>query len=271
MLIDKEKLNEVLHSFHALTGVRIGVYDKWRNEITAYPPSWCALCEALRKRADINERCKRSDEVAFLETERTGKQYTYRCHAGLIESVYPIFSEGERVGFLMIGQFADDKSKIDKAILETEVGKEQADKIISEVTTLDSSLIVSVASIASVCAQYLCFSKTISKRRSMLAQEVEKFIEEHLHEKITVDTLSKKFFLSRTSVYLTIEEGFSKSVTEFINYKKIERAKALITAGTNTSEVLEKIGVSEANYFCRLFKKHAGVSLREFKKGLRGK
>lgn len=36
--------------------------------------------------------------------------------------------------------------------------------------------------------------------------------------------------------------------------------------GASTEKVLEKLNFSDANYFRRLFKKHAGVSLREYRR-----
>jgi hypothetical protein len=56
------------------------------------------------------------DKQAFDYAKRERKQYTYRCHLGLYESVFPIITEKNLIGYLMIGQFIEenDHTKIER-------------------------------------------------------------------------------------------------------------------------------------------------------------
>jgi ligand-binding sensor protein len=268
MLIEKEKLHGVLKSFYTLTGVRIGVFDKWRNELVAYPSDMCKLCTLLRKEERVDELCIKSDEEAFSMAEKTGKQYIYRCHAGLIESVYPIFSESGLVGFLMIGQFLDGewKKRLGKVVCEKIESGEIGEEIVESVPILGGEAAAAVAEIMKVCAEYLCFSKALVKKQTAMAEKVEEYIVENADKKISVSDICARFSLSRTTVYMLFKRNFNKSVTEFINDKKIEIACELIENGLSTSLVMERIGVTDANYFCRLFKKKKGIAFREYKR-----
>lgn len=270
ILIKDEKLQEALRSFYTLTKVRIAVLDEWCNEIAAYPQEICALCKDLRKDAAVDSECRKSDAEALRRARQTKRQYTYRCHMGLYESIYPITAENRCIGFLMIGQFIEEKDL--EQLQAALYGRYGASGLwageLRQLTVLDKTAVSSIAYIMGICAEYLCFSKVISARNPGTAEKIEKYVEEHLSERICVQTLASRFGLSRTSLYLLTQKYFGKGVTEFINFKKIEAAKRMIAAGVSADRIAEQIGVADANYFRRMFRKYAGMPLREYKKTL---
>ena len=155
MLIDRTTLNTVLQNLYVLTGVRIAVFDEWQREIAAYPSSICDYCREHRSLSAFDELCRISDAKAFETAEKTRLQYTYRCHAGLYESVCPIVSDNVVIGFLMIGQFLGNGDPT-KDREGTDYG--------NDIQQLPMDKVQSIAAIMSICAEYLCFSKTISIR-----------------------------------------------------------------------------------------------------------
>ncbi|MBQ8344779.1 MAG: PocR ligand-binding domain-containing protein [Clostridia bacterium] len=258
LLIEKEKLNQILKDFYLLTGVRIAVCDEQRRALAVYPKAMCSYCERHRRTSTaFYAQCMDSDEKAFQTVKATRRQSTYRCHAGLYESVCPILLEDNLLGFLMIGQFI--RKEDPPADLAWGGDREG-------LTELDEERIGSIASIMSICAEYLCFSKTISVRRVGLAARAERYVCDHLNEPLSVGTISNALGISKTSAQTLFQKSFGKSVTEFVNDQKIKEAKRLICAGKSTEEILEAINVSDANYFYRMFKKYNGVSLSAYKR-----
>lgn len=57
-----------------------------------------------------------------------------------------------------------------------------------------------------------------------------------------------------------------KSVTEYLNQIRIEKAKELI-AGTNAKnyEIAEQVGISNPSYFSTIFKKQTGLTIQEYR------
>lgn len=268
LFLEQDKLKEVLRSFYVLTGVRIAVLDEWYHEIAAYPEAICALCSRLRTDEKTDSDCRRSDRAAFRFVEKTGKQYMYRCPVQLYESVYPIVMKGRNLGFLMIGQFirSSDRQSFMRAVFERCGDSEEVRREIAQVTVLDEAAVPCIASIMTVCAEYLCFSKTISARDTGRAEKIRAYVREHVGESISVQRLANHFKMSKTSLYLFMKKSFGKGVTEYVNGQKILAAKEMLDEGASTEKVLEELNFSDANYFRRLFKKHAGVSLREYRR-----
>ena len=257
MILVTEELNRVLKSFYVLTGVRIAVFDEWQRELASYPSSMCEYCKQNRQAPDFDRRCRESDRRAFETVFQSRKAYSYRCHGGLYESVYPIVSEGQFLGYLMIGQMICDEENSE---VPSEDRKGRTHGVLSR------ERLESIAFIMSVCAEYLCFSKTVSAQKIGIAKRAEDYVCSRLHEPLSVDRIGEFLGMSPTSVYLLFKKHFGKSVTEYVNYKKIEKAKELLRQNVSTNEILKQINLMDANYFYRLFKKTEGISFSEYKK-----
>ena len=117
----------------------------------------------------------------------------------------------------------------------------------------------------SICAEYLCFSKTLSVQRTNNAERAKKYVNDNLTYTPTVQNIADALGLSRTSTHALFRKNFGKSVTEYVNHQKIELAKKMISENRTTAEIIEAINISDSNYFYRLFKKHTGLSLSEYK------
>lgn len=87
------------------------------------------------------------------------------------------------------------------------------------------------------------------------------YIHENLSEKIAMDTLSRKAYLSRNMFFKYFKEQFGVSPLEFINKERIKLAKQLLAdRRNNVSSVSLQCGFSDVNYFVRLFRKMEGVT-----------
>lgn len=87
------------------------------------------------------------------------------------------------------------------------------------------------------------------------------YIHEHLSEKIGVDALSRKAYLSRNIFFKWFKEQFGITPLEYINKERVKMAKGLLSnAHTNIQTVSSQCGFSDVNYFIRVFKKTEGIT-----------
>lgn len=87
------------------------------------------------------------------------------------------------------------------------------------------------------------------------------YIQEHLSEKIAVDVLCRKAYLSRNMFFKWFKEQFGISPLEYINSERVKMAKQLLTAGQqDIRTVSELCGFNDVNYFTRVFKKIEGIT-----------
>ena len=106
-----------------------------------------------------------------------------------------------------------------------------------------------------------------SKKSNMLAPAVLYIQENHCERDIKIKKLAAMCNIGETYFRVTFKQHFGKSPVDYINAKKIERAKELLRSGlVSVSQTASEVGFCNPYYFSRVFKKHAGMSPTEFLK-----
>ncbi len=101
--------------------------------------------------------------------------------------------------------------------------------------------------------------------------QVVHYIQENLTEKIIVDSLCRKAYMSRNEFFKWFKEQFGISPLEYIIGERIKLAKQLLAdARNNISSVSRQCGFADVNYFVRLFKKAEGITPGMYKACLFG-
>lgn len=96
-------------------------------------------------------------------------------------------------------------------------------------------------------------------------QFVLKYINEHLTEKIAVDALSRKAYLSRNLFFKWFKDQFGITPLEYINRERVNMAKRMLSDPANSvNKVSAECGFSDANYFIRTFKKIEGITPKAY-------
>ncbi|MFT4094632.1 MAG: AraC family transcriptional regulator [Niabella sp.] len=87
------------------------------------------------------------------------------------------------------------------------------------------------------------------------------YIQQHLTDKISVDMLSKKAYLSRNLFFKWFKEQVGITPLEYINRERIKMAKQLLAdRAISISDVSLQCGFNDVNYFVRLFRKSEGIT-----------
>lgn len=91
------------------------------------------------------------------------------------------------------------------------------------------------------------------------------YIHEHLTEKIAVDALSRKAYLSRNVFFKWFKEQFGITPLDYINFERIKLAKQLLAQPHYKVQTVSSMcGFSDVNYFVRLFKKVEGITPKSY-------
>ena len=83
------------------------------------------------------------------------------------------------------------------------------------------------------------------------------YIEEHITEDLTLHTISKVVNLSREYTSYIFKKETGKTLTAYVNERKLLLAKELILGGEmSLVDVAHYLGYDNYNYFCRMFKRY---------------
>lgn len=97
-------------------------------------------------------------------------------------------------------------------------------------------------------------------------QFVLHYIHENLTDKILMNDLCRKAYLSRNAFFKWFKQQFGITPLDYINIERIKLAKQLLTEKRhNISQISAYCGFSDVNYFVRLFKKIEGITPGTYK------
>lgn len=92
------------------------------------------------------------------------------------------------------------------------------------------------------------------------------YINEHLTEKLTVDTLAEKVYLSKYHFMRLFKESTGSTVHAYVRQKRLLYAARLIREGVNANKAAADAGFSDYSTFHRAFRECFSISPGELKK-----
>lgn len=98
-------------------------------------------------------------------------------------------------------------------------------------------------------------------RLDKLFQEGEAFIEYNYNKPISVQDVARHMKVDRTYCWKIFRQYTGQSTQQYLmNYRINKSAELLHHSGMSLSEAAQGVGISDLNYFSRLFKKIKGIS-----------
>jgi two-component system response regulator YesN len=104
------------------------------------------------------------------------------------------------------------------------------------------------------------------KEINSLSRKVKKYLAENFHRDINMDDAAKETNLSYHYFSKFFKDSMGKSFVEYLTELRVHKSRELLR-DTNDSikEICYKIGYSDPNYYCKIFKKVTGMTPTEFR------
>lgn len=94
------------------------------------------------------------------------------------------------------------------------------------------------------------------------------YLNAHLAEDISIDSLSSRFFLSRYYLMHSFKEQTGYTIGSYLSTKRLLMAKQMIRSGMPITDVCYACGYKNYSTFLRAYKKSFGESPRDFRQSL---
>lgn len=234
-------LYNLLKSFYKVTGIKTAVYDSGFNEILAFPREDSEICRAAQKKCPGG--CEKSNKTLFEKCAESGGVVIEKCHAGLIEAAAPLTDNGGIFGYIMYGQIMNEPRRYSVEQLEA------------------------VSDIFRAVASYMMQKKYVYADEKPIIYSVMEYISENLHGHLSVDSLCRKFSVSKAQLYKLSKPYMPDGIAEFIKCARLAKACELLEKTDKPLvRVAEESGFSDKEYFLRVFKAKYGVSAGSYRK-----
>ncbi len=273
-IFDLDKLDELLKDYYTVTEIRITVFDEDFNEITAYPKRRPALCEKARSLSEINAKCRECDKYACKIAAKGQTPYIYKCHLGLTEIILPLIVNKEVFGYLFFGNIFSFENldegvkEIYKNISKYGFAEKEVFSLCEKLPVKSNQYINASANLLSAVAAYLCLQKIAMTAKSDLGEAITDYIKCNFLSNISADVLCESFGIGRTKLYSIIKERTDCGLAEYVKRLRLSKAKELLEQNPDMkiSEVAEKCGFMDYNYFIANFRSAYGSSPKKYSK-----
>ncbi|MFM9278873.1 response regulator transcription factor [Paenibacillus jiagnxiensis] len=125
--------------------------------------------------------------------------------------------------------------------------------------------------VAAICDEYLSALERLIQRRKfknkLNVEEVRQFIDRHFEEPLSLDRLSRLFFVSKVYLSKTFKQRYGRNITDYVLEVRMTKAREwLVEERLSIKAVAEMTGYDDISYFHRVFKKHFGVAPGEMRR-----
>ncbi len=104
------------------------------------------------------------------------------------------------------------------------------------------------------------------KSIKLILRKAVEYLREHYHEQVSLNEVAEHTFVSTYYISRLFKKETGRNFVDYLNEIRIEKAKELLKdIRYKTYEVAESVGIPDAHYFSRLFKKHVGVTPTEYR------
>lgn len=269
-VFDLPKIQSLIKNFYNLTDIVVTFCDSDFSYRTSSDvlSEFCSLISKTQ-----NFRCEYCDTCALLEAKKKNDIYSYVCHAGLLESIMPVFDNDIIIAYIIIGQYRDADNRdsslenMRKCTEGYEIDADALEEAYQRLPQLSNKQIQSMFEIFRSLIKLMWRENMIKNAADSLFSKISSYIDTNLENKIHVDALCHHFYISKNSLYKLVSQNTGMTVNDFILSKRLNRAKQLLnTTDFSITKIAEACGFSNQNYFIRAFKKHLGISPLQYRK-----
>jgi len=265
---DLKKLEDAVYDFNRATGISITLYDTDGRRITFRGSGVCRYCSLVASTEKGKRVCAKSNSALIKRCRETGQVARHICGAGLLDIAIPLLHRNETVGILMIGQIRKNPDPCDDAYAFS-IDKESIDECYRSLPLYNEEMIESVINIATMLTKYIMFENMVRSKSKQSAAVIADYIDEHLCERMTVESVSRGIHMSPSGIYKSIREGFGCTLGEYIRSTRIKRSLELLADDSLSIEkVAESVGFTDPAYYSRSFKAVYGISPMKYRKRL---
>ena len=271
-LIDEKRLLQLIRNLHILTGMRANILDAQGQDIRLFeqhPP----FCRAVNACPAGHERCVACDTRSVKTYAGGGGFQFYRCHAGICEAVMPLYDKNHPLAYLVFGCYLDD-SPIDRQWEHSRSrldwypgGPDVLKDAFFQFRQYSQKEIQAYAEILEALSAYIRLKGMILRTEQTDLRKLELYLDQHYMEKLSLASVAKELYIGRTKLCsLAKELSGGHTLSWLIAQRRIDAAKLLLLQSSSTvSAVAEAVGISDYNYFSRVFRSLTGTTPRNYR------
>ncbi len=265
---DVIKLDKALEDFFNVTGVSISILSDDFLPVDSKKAN-NPYCRLIQSKKIGRSRCFEFNRLLLEECKQSKRPIVRICHAGLVEIAVPLIHRDAVIGYALLGHIrpSGGMKELSQGLSDISLELDSARQLFSSLETHGEEKLFSIVNMAEMFGRYLILDNLIKPKSNEYFERIKKYIEDNIDKKLTIQSISAGTYLSKSTLYSTVNSQLGISVNDLIYKLKIDRAKEMLQRNDLTvKEVSEALGFSASSYFGKKFKESVGVSPIRYKK-----
>ena len=210
-------------------------------------------------------------EEQFKHSIRSGNARSALYHLRMMEQDTTFYKtkgnrlENERIG-AVIDHTVVRMSAIEAGLPVVVIDRITIDNIalITKAKTVDELLQAKEELIRSICRAVL---EMKTQKYSAVVQSALYYLDHHYTDRIALPALSEELDISENYLIKKFKAETGVTPTTYLNQLRVKQAETLLLNGSATiGEISFAVGIEDANYFVKLFKKYNGQTPSEYRR-----
>lgn len=262
LLDDFAALLDVRVTFFSIAGECLRRGKEMRN---------CDYCRLIQNELGHREQCVSMDCNKRSEALESGKDISYRCHAGLHECLAVVRIKGQPAGFVMMGQFRLEGDKMPEFPGLELAQVQELKRAYEALPCLSSEKLQAVTGVLRTLIDYITVREFAVLQSDYLRTEINKYIERHITEDIRLPEMARKLGRSVSTISQFLRKNYH---TSFKNLQLEARLKLAEQFWQNNpdatvAEAAFASGFRDQFYFSRVFHRMRGLPPGKYRAQLR--
>lgn len=257
-------IQKLFEHFTELTGIRIAFYSPEGKEmIVGCNRPICEYCALLRKKYKFEQTCLKLDNAMRQHAAKSKNMIAYKCHGGLNEAIFPVYSFENLLGFIMIGQFRTPELSSPILVNSSKRDLKKLNKSYLNVPYFKSEQLPHILGIFGDLIELIVSHRMINTTDNPLTPLIN-YMKENIELNLSLDHAAKFIHKSKSSLQHLFKKVTGQSFKQFQIELKLEKADELLRTLPKMTlrEIANNIGFEDQFYFSRLYKKYRNSSPR---------
>ena len=273
ILFDQEQLERLLANLYVFTGIAANILDPQGRDIDLFeghPP----FCKAMNALPEGHRRCVECDAWKVKSYHLNKGFQFYRCHAGICEAVMRLYDRTHPLAYLVFGCFLDESPVEEQWEQSRERlawwpgGADQLRDAFFQFRQYSRQQLLAYSETLEALSAYIRLQGMILRTEQTDLQRLEQYLDQHYMDKLSLASIARELHIGRTKLCgLAKELSGGHTLSWLIAQKRIDAAKLLLLQSSCTvSAVAETVGISDYNYFSKVFRTVTGTTPSAFRK-----
>ncbi len=242
-----------------------------------YEPHLCRVCTHLKSSPETRERCIANKDR--LNRKNPREDLYYCCWAGVEEFVFPVLQDGEPVCCINLSGYRG-RLKISKKLSEKlfrRLGAEYAESYgalsTAVPTAYETERIINPLKYMLRSLYRKCLrAPAEDEGTSEVYISTLRYIYDHYMERISAEDIAAALNYSSSHLRHVFLKKGGKTISDTLTSVRLSAAEQLLSQSSlSVTRIALDCGFCDGNYFSTVFKKHKGVSPKEYRAAYRAK